>query len=728
MFSPRTLTKLVSAFAALFLCAQLMLIFYPPYVGFDLHADENGKMTISRLDGDTVSSGLNLGDIVTRITSGSGKSVDLTPASYPQTTIEARTHHKTIGDQIRAHNLMYEVLSDAPITLTLDNGKQVSLELSHHRPPGSLDVEVWVCIFLSIICWLLPALIWAWRPLDKDIVYMSLAGFGLGLATISAATFYQIELYFMPPPLFWLVFLLVGIGNFMMVVFAFTAFLYFPQKLPFADQISITTILAVVVYSVVVIFDGWQSGLPLTEQLLYFQYEEVYLIEVVGYLGILGVCTAQWLHSKNKPLARIESLWILFAAGLTPALFFAVYLVPVLLGYEAILTRTWTTALIVFGFFLMTIGISRLRFLQFERHVSSIYQWTLLTLIFLGIDLMLIYLTNLGVMGSTALATAVILLVYFPLRAWLWNRAANQKQLNYQKMFSSATETLVDGSMNLTTDPVVIWRTSLRQLFKPISDTTAEQIKQTGISDRGQSLMIAANRFAPALRLDYADGGARLFEPRDVDLVDSLTQVFIQLFDYKDGFSKGQMEERERIRRDLHDQIGGKLLSMIYGTTDEGSRRMATETMDQLRELLKAIKQEPIAISALVAELRQVCEDACQSTGVSLNWHDNLSGSLIDETRQLPSFHYRYLMSIARELISNSVKHAQASSVNFNFEATTSSINISYADDGSGFDPAHVERGNGLNNIESRLEEMEGSVVWAATDKVLAVICVPISP
>ena len=722
MLSPRFLTNVIIFTAICYVAGLVWLVFVPPYTGFELEANIEDQMVVTRADDWVKEKGLRIGDIITEISATNGLTISPSTYYYPPSTTIARQQHDTIGSLIESNNLMSELLSSSPISISTADGKQLTLELNHPRPVGSISWEVWWCIFLGLLCWLLPALVWAWRPRDHDISCITLSGLGLGLATISASFFYQIEMYFLPAPLYWLIFELVGVGNFMLVVFAATCFLYFPQALPHAARLTRIIIGSVCLYTLVVLLDGWDTSRGPFDQLLYFSYNEVYIIELLGYLVILLICVAQWFKSRNNPLANTEAIWILFAAALTPLLFFLAYFIPVVTGAEAILNRTWTTTLIAFGFFLISIGVARLRFFHFEKHTGAIYQWTLLSLLFVGMDAGLVYFTNINLANSTAITTAIILFIYFPLRQLLYGRMTNARQRNYQGMFSEAADRLVEGSLANQLEPAKLWQSVLEGLFNPISIEPAAEATKTHLSDRGQSLIVAPNRFAEAMALNYAEGGTRLFDDRDTDLVNSLGQLFVRLLEHKDGIAKGQLIERERIRRDLHDQIGSKLISMIYTSESKQSKDLASETLDQLRELLKAIKQTPVEIPILVADLRQVCEQACKAVGLNLNWDDNI----LDDTSMIPSFHYFDILSMFRELINNTVKHAGASDCWLSVRTNSEGLALHYKDNGRGFDIATVSRGNGLNNIFSRAEDMNATLRWKTSEGTSVHLSVPV--
>lgn len=110
-------------------------------------------------------------------------------------------------------------------------------------------------------------------------------------------------------------------------------------------------------------------------------------------------------------------------------------------------------------------------------------------------------------------------------------------------------------------------------LFSPVEIQACDHSEQTQVDQRGQRLIVARNRYSAVTQLDYAENGTRLFTTEDEKLAQTLTFLFERWYDFHDAYFSGQTQERERIRRDLHDQVGHKLLSLIYTAKDDNSRR-----------------------------------------------------------------------------------------------------------------------------------------------------------
>jgi signal transduction histidine kinase len=65
-------------------------------------------------------------------------------------------------------------------------------------------------------------------------------------------------------------------------------------------------------------------------------------------------------------------------------------------------------------------------------------------------------------------------------------------------------------------------------------------------------------------------------------------------------------------------------------------------------------------------------------------------------------------MMAVKEALNNALKHATATEVRVQLELIGNRLLVTVADNGCGFDPATVERGNGLDHLVRRMEEAGG--------------------
>ena len=80
-----------------------------------------------------------------------------------------------------------------------------------------------------------------------------------------------------------------------------------------------------------------------------------------------------------------------------------------------------------------------------------------------------------------------------------------------------------------------------------------------------------------------------------------------------------------------------------------------------------------------------------------------------EAANSLTSTEATQLLHIAKEAMSNCLRHASASGITVSLQAVSGGIRLEIGDDGVGFDPATAGgRGQGLRNIAARVHEIGG--------------------
>lgn len=180
-------------------------------------------------------------------------------------------------------------------------------------------------------------------------------------------------------------------------------------------------------------------------------------------------------------------------------------------------------------------------------------------------------------------------------------------------------------------------------------------------------------------------------------------------------------DERTRIAKDIHDEIGGifSALSLSLNQLSAGDSSPAAERIDQSKKLVRSGAESVRRISRAIVPfdlelfgLRRAIE----------NHLDTISSVSAIDTRfeagcdleLLPKDAALSVYRILQELTSNTLKYAEATmlSVTFGYDASSGIFTMSYNDNGKGFDsePAGTMKGIGLKNIESRAIALNASL------------------
>jgi len=172
--------------------------------------------------------------------------------------------------------------------------------------------------------------------------------------------------------------------------------------------------------------------------------------------------------------------------------------------------------------------------------------------------------------------------------------------------------------------------------------------------------------------------------------------------------------ERRRLARELHDETGQALTSILLGLKRlEGSE--SSETIAELRELVVgtlqdvrrlAVELRPQALDdfGLVVALERLTRGFAEQTGIVV---DLEAGSVAG---RLPSEIETAIYRTVQESLTNVVKHAHARRVSVLLTVTGGKIKAVIEDDGKGFDPSEPGEGVGLLGIRERMELLDGTL------------------
>jgi signal transduction histidine kinase len=181
---------------------------------------------------------------------------------------------------------------------------------------------------------------------------------------------------------------------------------------------------------------------------------------------------------------------------------------------------------------------------------------------------------------------------------------------------------------------------------------------------------------------------------------------------------EAQEEERGRIARELHDEFGQHLASVLLGlrlveqvgVADEARAAMSelvqtiNAAISQLRTL--AIELRPTALDdlGLVAALERLTESYARRTGLRVEL-------VVDDIAdRLPPLVETTVYRVVQESLTNIAKHGAAESVIVRGEVRGSELVVTVVDDGKGFDSNTQPGGFGLNSMRERSEMVAGTV------------------
>lgn len=184
-------------------------------------------------------------------------------------------------------------------------------------------------------------------------------------------------------------------------------------------------------------------------------------------------------------------------------------------------------------------------------------------------------------------------------------------------------------------------------------------------------------------------------------------------------------EQRLRISRDLHDNIGSQLTfvtssvdNLKYGLKDADTKitnklgnisAFTTQTIYELRDTIWAMNKTEISFEDLQVRISNFIDNAgTAAENVSFNF--NVSEN-IQKDKTFPSVVGMNIYRIIQEALNNALKYANATtiSVEILLDNTGKEV-VTIIDDGKGFDVQNSRLGNGLSNMKKRAKDIEATL------------------
>ncbi|QUJ76941.1 hypothetical protein KDD17_02485 [Sulfitobacter albidus] len=419
---------------------------------------------------------------------------------------------------------------------------------------------------------------------------------------------------------------------------------------------------------------------------------------------LLGV--VQWVKTRRDPVNRAGLRWFILVTLTACSLFVMISSAPLTLGFT---DRGLISQGLAFGFFnIMHVGLALgvLRFKVFNLDRWSYYIWLWLSgmVMIFALDVLLIrFLQDQPwVTLSTALLIAGFL--YFPLRQLLLKLLLQRRSARVTGRMGEIVSVALSPTQALRAHR---WEALLTDVFKPLAPPMAllDVPEHPRLRENGLSLDIPGVDDLRPMRLRYAFSGRRLFTPQDLEIASTLIQTYRLAADGRTAYERGTVLERDRISRDIHDNIGAQLLSALHSPDAGRKDDLLRDSLNDLRAIINDGFQEEYPLDSILVDLRLETVERVEAQGLHVTWQDRTAAA-----DTLVSFEVvNGVRSILREAVSNVLRHAQASQVTVALTQSDSALRVVVEDDGIG-PPADVAggQGNGLPNIVERASQLAG--------------------
>lgn len=170
-------------------------------------------------------------------------------------------------------------------------------------------------------------------------------------------------------------------------------------------------------------------------------------------------------------------------------------------------------------------------------------------------------------------------------------------------------------------------------------------------------------------------------------------------------------QERERIYRDLHDDVGSKLLSLYYRLDNESDSTLAKSALEDLRDIVSHKTLDSCALEDAVAQWQQEVSERVSDQSVNLSWEFEHDAEKI----VLSELQHTHLRRMLREVLSNAILHSTSLSViKIEISCRNQLLSISVSNDGAPKPVSAWKPGRGISNLRVRTRDLGG--VFSITD------------
>lgn len=694
------LLVLAALAACLGLFALVREIAALPAIDAHWAADARGRIVLARTDHPLLQP--HVDRMLVAITAHDGRALEI------DGTILQRAPRWTIRDEdraqlVRMHRELGRALAEGPIHLTF-SGEQETTIVPRPRGIAGLGAVFWPIAALALLLWLTGLVVLLARPHPKNALYALLTSCqATNLLFIAVESSRALPL----PPL--VVAQDLGLRSGLDIVTAAAivhAFALHPTALPRRHGIAAASWTFAAVAVVLLQLPGvthdwwWAQG----------------TIVVLG-IGALAVLTASYRRQPN-PFTVLMRRFGYVTVGSLALLSIALAAASGVPGVQGRVAELGSGVWYVFLASMLLLVPFMSRSSQLLREFALLAG---ISTVATSLDLLFVAVFALGPFASMTLAVFVALGLYAGARQWILNQITGRNLVTLERSFEALYRVAREAEARPEREEALLLGL-LHELFEPLETVRIQRrFAQAHALADGSSLTvpvprpIAADAERPerstapneAWVLRYAGRGKRLFTTEDARLADRICELLQRAVAYDKAVERGRREERMRIAQDLHDDIGARLLTLMYKAQSPEVEDYVRHTLQDLKTLTRGLATPRHHLSDAAAEWKADIGQRLSAARVELAWSFEA-----DRDPPLTVVQWSALTRVLRELVSNALSHAQARRVAISLRCDGRRLVLAVADDGVGREPERWPYGLGLGGVRKRVKLLGGHVEW----------------
>jgi signal transduction histidine kinase len=330
-----------------------------------------------------------------------------------------------------------------------------------------------------------------------------------------------------------------------------------------------------------------------------------------------------------------------------------------------------------------------------------------------SLDLLFVAVFSLGQFASLTLSLFLSLGAYAGVRQWILNQMMGSNMLTTERMFEQLYRVAREVEVHPDKAAELMSRL-LRELFEPLEVLRADRpAGRARVVADGSALVVPVPVLGAAaqpgsLVLRFAQRGKRMFTQDDARLTDRVVEQLKRAVAYDRAVEQGRSEERVRIAQDLHDDIGARLLTLMYKAPSPEMEDYVRHTLQDLKTLTRGLAAPTHRLSHAAAEWKADLSQRLTAAHCELGWSFSS-----DRDIMLSVVQWSALTRVMRELVTNAISHAQATRVDVEASFEDGAFTLTVTDNGIGRSPQAWAHGLGLGGVRKRVKQLGGDVRWS---------------
>ncbi|HWH81009.1 MAG TPA: ATP-binding protein [Burkholderiaceae bacterium] len=597
--------------------------------------------------------------------------------------------------QLELHDRVAAVLAQDRVRLSFADGRTAEVR-THPRGLAALPVQFWVLVLFALALYLGASVVLLSQPSSRHLAYALMALFQCGNLLLIAV---ESTLDFGLPPLLARAELpLRAAFDLFTAATMVNAACRHPRRLPGALGIALAGWLVAL---------GLAGGIAAGAVALAWWWIQ----STVFGLGLTAIALLSWSyriepHPFAFMLRRFGIVTIATWALLSVALAAADRLPGV--PYDVADTGSLIWYLFLGSLLLLVPFLAKSQ--SFMREFSLL---AAISTVATSLDLLFVSVFALGQFASLTLSLFVSLAVYSGVRQWVLSQLLGSSMLTTERMFEQLYRIAHQVEAQPERTPALLSQL-LGDLFEPLEvDVVERRSERTHVAGDGSGMLVPVPALAgegaaaAALLIRFAQRGRRLFTSEDARLADRVVEQLRRAVRFDQAVEQGRSEERMRLAQDLHDDIGARLLTLMYKAQSPEMEDYLRHTLQDLKTLTRGLAASNHRLSHAVAEWKADLSHRLTAAHVELQWT-----FVFDDDIALTVVHWSALTRILRELVSNVISHSRAQRLDIDFRLEAGRLELTITDDGVGMNPRAWSHGLGLGGVRKRVKQLGGSVEW----------------